>query len=124
MAGKYEGVARRPLAEAGKVADGMRRVIVGKETGDDMNNPLAQIHTYIDPDGTFKGNVVAENARNFIVEYPEGHYVEHQANVHREAISRITGNVHAGIGNELGSGLELKPGPTNREIRNKVSADG
>ena len=122
--GKYEGAARRPALEAGRAADGMRRVIVGKETGNDANNPSAQLHTYIDPDGPFAGKIVSENARNFTIEYPEANYIEFQANAHREAITRVTGSVNAGIPNELGSGLDLKPGPSNREIKGKVSADG
>lgn len=120
----YEGVARRPQAEAGKAGTGMRRVIVGKETGDDLNNPHAQIHTYVDEEGAFGGKIVSENAKNFIVEYPEEKYVQFQANVHSEAISRVTSSAKAGISNELGSGLQVKPGPTNVEVKQKMSSDG
>ena len=121
--GTYTGAARRPALEAGKTENGMRRVIIGKETGNDLNNPLSLIHNYVDPEGEFKGEIVKENVKNFVVEYPEATFKAIEKRDHDTALRRV-GQASAGIGNELGSKVvEQRTTLTNKDVSEMISSD-
>lgn len=121
--GTYTGAARRPALEAGKSENGMRRVIIGKETGNDLNNPLSLIHNYVDPEGEFKGEIVKENVKNFVVEYPEATFKAIEKRDHDTALRRV-GQASAGIGNELGSKVvEQRTTLTNKDVSEMISSD-
>lgn len=94
----YEGKARKSSSGVPPVAEGMRRVEVGKVGIN--NDDVDQIDRYLDEDGAFQGKIVHETARNRFVDYPMENYVAHMKQAEDDARLRLVRSPRAGIPGE------------------------